>query len=174
MIKTIVVALDGSSNSERAFDFACDLASRFDAALHIVHVVSQREVPEDMARMAEIEHLLPSRLKKSMEGVSADSDFGMVLRNVERQTDSWQILEKLGRNLLQSSLDDARERGVAEPVTALLRGEPAVELLDYIKSVKADTVVSGSRGLGSLRQLMVGSVSQKLAQHARCACIIVK
>ncbi|KAA3619005.1 MAG: universal stress protein [Proteobacteria bacterium] len=56
----------------------------------------------------------------------------------------------------------------------MLRGDPAAELIRYLNSKGADAVVSGSRGLGNLRGLVIGSVSQKLSQHAPCACIMVK
>lgn len=41
-IKRILVPLDFSANSQRALDYACGLAVKFDAALHLVHVC---EVP---------------------------------------------------------------------------------------------------------------------------------
>ena len=174
MLKTIVAALDGSSHSERAFDLACDFAVKFDANLHLVHVVTEREVPDDLRRMAEVEHLIPARLKSAADQMSESARFGSVLKNVEKAGESYQILEKLGENLLESGLQDARERGVASVKSKLLRGEPAAEIIRYIESVSADIVISGSRGLGSLRGLMVGSVSHELTQHAPCAVMMVK
>lgn len=174
MLKTIVAALDGSSHAERAFDLACDLAVKFEANLHLVHVVTEREVPDDLRRMAEVEHLIPARLKSAVEDASESARFGSVLKNVEKSGESYQILEKLGENLLESSVQDARERGVGSIKGTLLRGEPAAEIIRHIESVGADMIVSGSRGLGNLRGLMVGSVSHKLIQHAPCAVIMVK
>ena len=174
MLKKIVVALDGSEFSERAFQFACDLATKFGSSLCLAHVVTSRDIPEDLKRMAEIEHLIPARLKAATEEVSTDSGFGQVVRNVEKTGEAYEILEKLGEHLLQSSADEAREKGVESVQTKLLQGDPAGELIHLIKSEKADAVVSGSRGLGNLRGLLVGSVSNKLSQHAPCACIMVK
>ena len=45
VIKRILVPLDFSANSTRALDYACALAKKFDAALHLVHVC---EVPSMM------------------------------------------------------------------------------------------------------------------------------
>jgi len=36
-IQTILVAIDFSDHAEQAFDTACELAKRWDAALHVVH-----------------------------------------------------------------------------------------------------------------------------------------
>jgi nucleotide-binding universal stress UspA family protein/mono/diheme cytochrome c family protein len=45
VMKRILVPLDFSANSTRALDYACALAKKFDAALHLVHVC---EVPSMM------------------------------------------------------------------------------------------------------------------------------
>ena len=48
---------------------------------------------------------------------------------------------------------------------------PAAALLDQAKG--ADALVVGSRGLGGFRGLLLGSVSQQIANHAPCAVVIV-
>ncbi|WP_457814241.1 universal stress protein (plasmid) [Sinorhizobium meliloti] len=35
-------------------------------------------------------------------------------------------------------------------------------------------IVVGSRGLGGLRGLLVGSVSQKVVQHSDCSVLVVR
>jgi nucleotide-binding universal stress UspA family protein len=48
---------------------------------------------------------------------------------------------------------------------------PAQALVAW--SHRADLVVVGRRGLGGLRGLLVGSVSQQCAEHAACPVVIV-
>jgi nucleotide-binding universal stress UspA family protein len=48
---------------------------------------------------------------------------------------------------------------------------PADALIQQSK--EAEMLVVGSRGLGGFRGLMLGSVSQQCAQHARCPVVIV-
>ncbi|GAB3023077.1 universal stress protein [Natronobiforma cellulositropha] len=51
MFDTIVVATDGSTSVTRAIDVALDLAARFDADVHALSVVDEREVdasPEEL------------------------------------------------------------------------------------------------------------------------------
>ncbi len=49
---------------------------------------------------------------------------------------------------------------------------PAPALVEA--SRKSDLVVLGSRGLGAFRGLLLGSVSQHVAQHARCSVAVVR
>jgi len=51
-------------------------------------------------------------------------------------------------------------------------GGPAAVLLE--QAAGADLLVVGSRGLGTAKRLMLGSVSHELAQHARCPIVIVR
>jgi nucleotide-binding universal stress UspA family protein len=51
-------------------------------------------------------------------------------------------------------------------------GDPARQLLEM--AATADLVVVGSRGLGAVRRLLLGTVSEKVLQHAPCPVLIVK
>ena len=52
-----------------------------------------------------------------------------------------------------------------------LEGEASRALLDA--AADADLLVVGSRGRGGFKGLLLGSVSQKCAQHAPCPLVIV-
>ncbi len=56
-------------------------------------------------------------------------------------------------------------------VTKTLRGHVADVLIRH--SAKADLLVVGSRGLGGLRGMMLGSVGHHCAAHAHCPVVIV-
>jgi nucleotide-binding universal stress UspA family protein len=53
----------------------------------------------------------------------------------------------------------------------VLDGAPSLRLLDFDRS--AAMLVVGSRGRGGFTGLLLGSVSQHLAEHARCPVVIV-
>jgi len=61
--------------------------------------------------------------------------------------------------------------GVEISVEMVNSGNPAGELID--RSEDSDLVVLGSRGLGGLSGLLLGSVSQKVSHHARCPVVII-
>ena len=58
--------------------------------------------------------------------------------------------------------------------TEVLEGSPAEAILDVAKTRKCDLIVMGSRGLGRLTGLLLGSQSQKVVQHAPCPVLIVR
>lgn len=55
-----------------------------------------------------------------------------------------------------------------------LHGEPGPSIVDYANSNKFDAVVIGSRGLNALQEMVLGSVSHKVAKRASCPVLIVK
>ena len=70
-------------------------------------------------------------------------------------------------------LGRARRGWVSESgSTRARRGDPARRLLE--RAAAADLLVVGSRGLGAVRRLLLGTVSEKVLQHAPCPVLIVK
>jgi nucleotide-binding universal stress UspA family protein len=58
--------------------------------------------------------------------------------------------------------------------TELLEGDPASAILEVAKVRNSDVIVMGSRGLGRLAGLLLGSTSQKVVSHAPCPVLIVR
>ncbi|QMV39896.1 universal stress protein [Cohnella cholangitidis] len=57
---------------------------------------------------------------------------------------------------------------------AVLKGHPATAILDYANDHACDLIVMGNRGLGALKEWMLGSVSHHVVQQARIPVLIVK
>ncbi len=53
-------------------------------------------------------------------------------------------------------------------------GSAADEILKCAKRIRADLVVLGSRGMTSMRKLLMGSVSNKVVRHAPCSVLVVR
>jgi nucleotide-binding universal stress UspA family protein len=53
-------------------------------------------------------------------------------------------------------------------------GIPGPTIVKYANDNKFDLIVIGSRGLNPLQQLVLGSVSHKVAKRANCSVLIVK
>ena len=58
--------------------------------------------------------------------------------------------------------------------TTILRGQPGREIVKYAKEQKVDIVVIGSRGLNTLQEMVLGSVSHKVMKRIHCPALIVK
>lgn len=56
----------------------------------------------------------------------------------------------------------------------LLQGSPAEVILNYAKEHGMDAIVIGSRGLGGIREFVLGSVSHNVVQSARIPVLVVK
>jgi nucleotide-binding universal stress UspA family protein len=62
----------------------------------------------------------------------------------------------------------------AEIHTELLEGDPAEVIIEVAKTRESNIIVMGSRGLGKLAGLLLGSTSQKVVSHAPCPVLIVR
>jgi nucleotide-binding universal stress UspA family protein len=57
----------------------------------------------------------------------------------------------------------------------LIRADDAADAIcDYCKSSDADMVIVGRRGVGFLKGLILGSVSEKVVKNAPCTVVVVK
>jgi nucleotide-binding universal stress UspA family protein len=62
----------------------------------------------------------------------------------------------------------------AEIHTELIEGDAAEAIINVAKVRESSVIVMGSRGLGMLAGLVLGSTSQKVVSHAPCPVLIVR
>ena len=72
----------------------------------------------------------------------------------------------------QSMLEKLIADSGVEADCTVAHGAPAKVLID--RSSDADVLVMGSRGHGGLAGMLLGSVSQHVAAHAKCPVVIVR
>ncbi|MFC0524695.1 universal stress protein [Pontibacillus salicampi] len=58
--------------------------------------------------------------------------------------------------------------------TEVLTGNPGNQIAEYAKEHQIDIITIGSRGLGSVKELFLGSVSHRVVQQADCKVMVVK
>ena len=58
--------------------------------------------------------------------------------------------------------------------TEMIEGNPAEAIIEVAKTRRSDVIIMGSRGLGRLVGLLLGSTSQKVVSHAPCPVLIVR
>ncbi len=64
--------------------------------------------------------------------------------------------------------------GVPREDALLLQGRPAEAILQAALGEKADLIVMGTRGLGAVGSLILGSQSQKVVAEAPCPVLLVR
>jgi nucleotide-binding universal stress UspA family protein len=149
MFKNIVAALDGSKHAQRAAVVATDMAKRYKSRLHFVTVTKKppASISESLRHYMEVEHLTGSPTE---------------------------LLSDAVEKVLSEAAQHARKKGVKDVRTAAQSGPVARTIVGFAKRQKADLIVVGSRGLGDVEGLMLGSVSHKVVSLADCGVIIVR
>ncbi|MBM7567606.1 universal stress protein [Paenibacillus sacheonensis] len=76
----------------------------------------------------------------------------------------------------QELLAEAEARVAAVPfaTAVLLEGSPGETIVDYANQHQCDLIVIGSRGLGAIREFVLGSVSHYVLQHTQLPLLVVK
>jgi nucleotide-binding universal stress UspA family protein len=62
-----------------------------------------------------------------------------------------------------------------KPVKTIVKqGDPATEVLETAKKMRADLIVTGSHGRHGAQKFLLGSVSSKIVDNSPCAVLVVK
>ena len=97
--------------------------------------------------------------------VPAAPDFGYV------PLDPIDLVEEV-RKMQDAVIDEVASSSKIQIERKLLKGRAADTLI--MASEGAAMLIVGSRGRGGFRGLLLGSVSQQIAQHASCPVVIVR
>lgn len=176
MFETILVPTDGSEHAGKAVQLAADIAGKYRARLVLLHVMPKGPLPEEVRRMAEVEHIAtePSvgAAPLSPEGKYPAS--AILGADAEAEAQTRQVLQFLADKILAEAKRVAQEKGAQDVLTTIADGDPADQILRHAETEGANLIVMGSRGLGNLKGLLMGSVSHKVSQLSPCSCVTVK
>ncbi|NBC87620.1 MAG: universal stress protein [Bacteroidetes bacterium] len=143
-IQTILVPTDFSSCAEHALTKAVDLAERFDATLHVLHVVDE-----------------------------LDPEFYAVDDAQEKAVQIRTRIREEAQARLDDLVPDGQSIEINTAVSVHLSFDVAATIHDYIDEYGIDLVVMGTHGHRNIERLMLGNVADKLVRHARCPVITV-
>jgi nucleotide-binding universal stress UspA family protein len=144
----ILLAIDGSSFSEAAVEAVARRPWPAESELKIISVV------EPLVTMVTETWVLPDNY--------------------------WQDAEDAASGQAREALDKAAARfpatgnGALRITTDVLHGYPKRVILDEAEKWGADLVMVGSHGYSGFKRLLLGSVSQAVASHAKCSVEIVR
>lgn len=143
--QTILVPVDGSENSQSALAHAIYLAKQCNASLHLLHVVN---------------------LAAALSLSGYDQGHYALLKEVQ------DALKATGKKVLDEAA--AKIPPAVKHGTSLEMGAPGQVIIDYADKCKANLIVMGSRGLGPVKGLFMGSVSNHIMRQALIPVLIVK
>jgi nucleotide-binding universal stress UspA family protein len=86
---------------------------------------------------------------------------------------AWAVEKKRAEALVKKTVERLRANGLKAAGT-IEDGDPRSKILEIAKSWRADLIVLGSRGLRGLAHLLMGSVSEAVARHAKCSVEVVR
>lgn len=170
----IVVAADGSEASNRAVDLAAELSAKLARDLCIVHVMLHGRPTVEFKQFAETENLVDTVATRA--GVRGGSGFASLyglLSSAVDEVHTAKLIIALGEYVAATAKTRAQDAGARNVTSQTRVGDCADEILDVAEAENADMIVMGRRGLGRVRETLVGSVSQKVLHHAPCTVVIV-
>jgi nucleotide-binding universal stress UspA family protein len=176
MIKTIVVPTDGSAHAKKAIDLAADIAGKYGARMVFLHVLLRHTSESDIETLCE-ENAMSDALAKKFEDLrerytemaAVTYDPGALFIIVPDD-----ILKEVGDLVLENARLRAESKGVKDITTHIVDGSPAEKIIAAAEEENADMIVMGSRGLGKMAGVVMGSVSQKVSHLSGCTCVTVK
>ncbi len=145
LVKNILVPFDDSSYASNAFNFALDLAKRYNAKIHVISVMYSNALASSFLDIPVHETSLE---KERLRGLSRS------LLGLERK---------------------ARQFEIPFVSTLSMSSSVAETVLSYASSYKIDLIVMGTRGRhGGPRHLRLGSVAIDVSQSSSCPVLFVK
>jgi nucleotide-binding universal stress UspA family protein len=84
------------------------------------------------------------------------------------------LYEKGAVRVLDEQMKRTREAGATVTGAHLKLGAPVDEILNLVEELKPGLLICGSRGLGPIKHLLLGSVSEALVHHVACPVMVVR
>lgn len=145
MFRKILLCTDLSNNSKQAFSVAKDIATKYDAEIELIAVVS------DIAETA-----LFSVLEQP----------NLISEDIQKK-----ILDEVNKDLTKLSKDISYSKLTSVVVEA--KGPVHNTIVNYAQSNNINLIVMSSNGRAGFRRLVMGSVSEKVLRESKCPVLIV-
>jgi nucleotide-binding universal stress UspA family protein len=149
-ISKILVPLDGSDHSDRALDYALDLAEKYLAEIVLLSVA---------------------------QPVVATGPIFLTQPMIPPESTAIYVkdIEAAHEKMLLEALKKAKENRPNLTISKkLVNGRPSDEIVEFAKIENFDLIVMGSRGIGGIKEFFLGSVSDRVADQAHCPVLLVK
>ena len=140
----VLLATDGSEEAELATRAAIELAEGTGSELHVVYVEP-----------------LPDFMKNGHGTPGFDREL-------------YEMIEEGARETLRKLTWRVKVAGGTVAEAHLRMGAVAEEIVSLADELDAGLIIVGSRGVGSIRRTLAGSVSESVLRHAHCPVMAVR
>ena len=155
MITKILVGVDGSENSEKALDKALEIADKFSAAILILNVFLP---PPEFEFNLNMNQQVPEQT----QGISG---YQTIIKD----------FKKIHEAILSKATERATKLNPALKITAELKeGEPSSQIVETAANGEFDLIIIGHQGDSKIKELFLGSTSERVAHRAKCNVLITK
>ena len=150
----VLVAIDGSTSSMHAIDYAISIAVKNDSQLIILYVID----------FYKYTHLSSSIILAPTFG----SD-----KYLKEKSEAEKLMNKIKENFKLKINDNTKSKKLK---TEIVEGAKfvATTIMEYAESENVDIIIVGSRGRTSFKKLLLGSVSSNVIKNAHCAVLVVR
>ncbi|WP_407271862.1 universal stress protein [Radiobacillus sp. PE A8.2] len=159
----ILVAFDGSEGSVNALKEAEKIGQLSKACLSIVYV--QNRKPTNEVQDAPVYGVTAPVISMMNQSYAHTGTFP-VENNLNEFDQAAEKIITIAKAKLTGSLIDVE--------TDILMGTPAKEICSFAEQQMVDLIVIGQRGRSEIKKLVMGSVSNKVANQANCPVLVVK
>lgn len=153
-LQRILLATDGSEEATLSTQAATEIATKTGSELHLVHV--------------SLPPYHPSYYEGRYLGDYLQEDIGDYLQKEEAE------IKREDQELLNEQVKKVEAAGGSVAEAHLRVGIPESEITDLAEEIGAGLVVMGSRGLGIMSRVLIGSVSESVVRHAHCSVLVVR
>ena len=176
MFETILVPVDGSDHSNKAVDLAAGLSSQFNARVILLHVILRHSSAIELKALCNRLEASDELIKEltEIEEVGVSPSTAACSSTIYSGLVTTVILDKVGFLITDSAKKLSDANGAVNIEVLIGDGDPADLILSSAENENADVIIMGSRGLGHIKGMLVGSVSHKVNHLSKCTCITVK
>jgi nucleotide-binding universal stress UspA family protein len=144
--KNVVIAIDGSDIARQALDFYIQHLHQEGNRLILIHAAELPALPTSQAIY------MSGELWEQM---------------CEKEKEKVKQLEESYAQIMKSA-------HVSGTIKAVFSGRPGEIIVETANEEKAIMIIMGTRGMGTLRRTILGSVSDYVVHHAHCPVVVCR
>lgn len=164
MYDTILFPTDGSDGAQVALAHARDIATTYDATIHVLYVADSEN---------QLSHLVMQDDPSVQTGMIKPDDIEQDSGLIQEADDGMTRLEAAGELLVTETADKLAEAGV-EAHAQVRRGDPYRTIQNYAEEEAVDLIVMPTHGRRGVDRYLLGSVTEKIVRTADVPVLTVR